>query len=75
MARLNASRSSQTGGSNALIDSALDLLDTTRPLLGVGGGVLLQAGAASIDIGYRYKQILTGDYAGGHSERWAGTST
>ena len=61
VARLNASRSGQTGGSDALIDSALDLVDTTRPLLGVGGGVLLRAGPASIDIGYRYKQILTGD--------------
>ena len=58
-ATLRAARSD--GGSDALIDSALDLVDTTRPLLGVGGGVLLQAGAASIDIGYRYKQILTGD--------------
>jgi hypothetical protein len=60
-ARLNARISGLGGQSNAIIDSALDLLDNTRPIFGVGGGVLLRAGPASIDIGYRYKQISPGD--------------
>jgi opacity protein-like surface antigen len=60
-ARLNARVSGLGGQSNAIIDSALDLVDGTRPIVGVGGGVLLRAGPASIDIGYRYKQISPGD--------------
>jgi len=29
-------------------------------MLGVGGGVLLQGGPVHVDLGYRYKRILTG---------------
>jgi opacity protein-like surface antigen len=60
-ARLNAGVSGLGGRSNAIIDAGLSLIDSTRPMLGVGGGVLLQAGPASIDIGYRYKQISAGN--------------
>jgi len=59
-ARLNA-EAAGLDGSNQFIDAALDQIDTTRPIAGVGGGVLLQAGPVSFDVGYRYKQIFAGD--------------
>jgi len=40
--------------------AALNLIDTRDPMLGVGGGVLLQGGPVHVDLGYRYKRILTG---------------
>ena len=64
-ARLNAGVSGLNGGNNVLIDTALNSIDTTRPMLGVGGGVLLQAGPVSFDIGYRYKNISAGDSLAG----------
>ena len=60
-ARLNASLSGLGGRTDAIIDTALGLLNTTRPMLGVGTGVLLQGGPISVDLGYRYKKISTGD--------------
>jgi opacity protein-like surface antigen len=68
VARLNARVSGLGGQSNAIIDSAVDLVDNTRPIFGVGGGVLLRAGPASIDIGYRYKQISPGETLGALNE-------
>jgi opacity protein-like surface antigen len=62
-ARLNAGLSGLGGRTDAIIDTALDLLNTTRPVLGVGTGVLIQGGPLSVDIGYRYKQISAGTLA------------
>src|SRR5688572_27193570 len=42
---------------DALIRAALDLVDTSDPLYGVGGGVMLQGGPLRFDVGYRYKYI------------------
>jgi hypothetical protein len=44
---------------DALIRAALNLVDTRDPLIGAGGGVLMRAGALNIDLGYRYKRIIT----------------
>jgi opacity protein-like surface antigen len=60
-ARLNAGLSGLGGRTDAIIDTALGLLNTTRPVLGVGTGVLIQGGPLSVDIGYRYKQISAGN--------------
>jgi opacity protein-like surface antigen len=60
-ARLNASLSGLGGRTDALVETALNLLDTTRPMLGVGTGVLFQGGPLSVDIGYRYKKISPGN--------------
>ena len=60
-ARLNAGLSGLGGRTDAIIDTALGLLNTTRPVLGVGTGVLIQGGPVSVDIGYRYKQISAGN--------------
>lgn len=40
---------------------ALDFLDSTKPMLGAGGGVVVQGGPLSIDLGYRYNKILAGN--------------
>jgi opacity protein-like surface antigen len=36
----------------------LGLTDTRDPMVGAGGGVLIQAGALHFDVGYRYKRIM-----------------
>lgn len=41
-----------------VIDGVLGFLDRTEPLLGVGGGVIVQGGPLVLDLGYRYKKIL-----------------
>jgi opacity protein-like surface antigen len=53
------------GGINATVDAiantALDLFNRNEPMLGVGGGVLLQGGPLVVDLGYRYKKLYVGD--------------
>ena len=60
-ARLNAGFSGLSGTTGALVDAALGMLGTTQPTLGAGAGVVLQGGPVSVDIGYRYKQIASGN--------------
>ena len=60
--RLNASLS---GRRRHAFDTSSLRVNTTRPTFGAGGGVLLDAGPVSIDIGYRYKQ----DHAWRHRHR------
>jgi hypothetical protein len=43
------------------VNGALGFFGETEPLLGVGGGVLVQGGPVFLDVGYRYKKILVGD--------------
>jgi opacity protein-like surface antigen len=49
-----------TGG-DSFINTALGFVDSTKPLLGVGGGVLVQGGPVFVDLGYRYKKIYASD--------------
>jgi opacity protein-like surface antigen len=44
-----------------LVDNALALMNRTEPLLGVGGGVVVQGGPLVLDVGYRYKTIRAGN--------------
>jgi opacity protein-like surface antigen len=44
---------------DAIVRAALNLVDTRDPLVGVGGGILMQGGPLQFDVGYRYKRILT----------------
>jgi len=46
---------------DSIINTALGFMDRTEPLLGVGGGVILQGGPMFVDLGYRYKKILAED--------------
>jgi opacity protein-like surface antigen len=48
-------------GADGIVNTALGFFDRTDPLLGVGGGVIVQGGPAFIDLGYRYKKILASD--------------
>jgi opacity protein-like surface antigen len=48
-------------GVDGIVNTALGLLDRTDPLLGVGGGMIVQGGPVFVDVGYRYKKILAGD--------------
>jgi hypothetical protein len=43
---------------NALVRAALNLVDTRDPLVGAGGGILVQGGPLRLDVGYRYKRIM-----------------
>jgi hypothetical protein len=58
MARLSTGLSGFGGRTDVLVNTGLAFLNRTEPLLGVGGGVLLEGGPLALDIGYRYKQIL-----------------
>ncbi|MGE4053258.1 MAG: hypothetical protein AB7F99_00550 [Vicinamibacterales bacterium] len=61
MARLNARVAGFDGPVDVITNTALRFLDTTKPLLGVGGGVIVQGGPVFVDLGYRYKQVMAGD--------------
>lgn len=43
---------------DAIVRAALNIVDTRDPMVGAGGGILLQGGPLRIDLGYRYKRIL-----------------
>ena len=60
-AKLNAGVSGLGGSTGAIVNTALNLIDSTRPMLGVGGGVLFQSGPISLDLGYRFKKISAGN--------------
>jgi hypothetical protein len=57
IARLSTGLSGFDGRTDAVIDAGLAFLNGTEPLLGAGGGVLLERGPLSLDLGYRYKKI------------------
>jgi opacity protein-like surface antigen len=46
---------------DAIVNAGLGFLGRTEPLLGAGGGVVVQGGPVFLDLGYRYKRILAGD--------------
>jgi len=46
---------------DVIINTALQFLDRTEPLVGAGAGLVLEAGPAVVDLGYRYKKIRTGN--------------
>jgi len=61
MARLSTGFGGLGGRTGPIVDASLRLLARTEPLLGVGGGVMLQGGPLLLDLGYRYKKIVAGD--------------
>lgn len=60
-ARLDAGLSGFGGRTDAIINTATNLINSTRPMLGAGAGILFQGGPLSLDIGYRYKKISAGN--------------
>jgi hypothetical protein len=63
IARLHTGLTGIGGRSEPIIDAGLGFLNRTEPLLGVGGGVLIEGGPLALDLGYRYKKIMTGGLA------------
>lgn len=57
-ARLSTRVSGIGSTGTAIADAALTFFDRTDPLLGVGGGVIVQGGPLFVDLGYRYKKVL-----------------
>ncbi len=49
------------GRIGAIANAGLSFLGTTEPMFGGGGGVIVQGGPLTFDIGYRYKRISAGD--------------
>jgi outer membrane protein with beta-barrel domain len=60
IARLTPRLSGIGGRADAIVDAGLAFLNRTEPMLGAGGGVLVQGGPVTLDVGYRYKKILAG---------------
>jgi hypothetical protein len=58
LARLRTGLTGLGGRTDAAIAIGLSFLNRTEPLLGVGGGVLLEGGPFALDVGYRYKKIM-----------------
>lgn len=46
---------------DSIVNTALGLLDSNEPMLGVGGGVIVQGGPVFVDLGYRYRKIYASD--------------
>lgn len=49
------------GPGDDFVNGVLGVFDRNEPLLGVGGGVIVQGGPVFLDLGYRYKRIMAGD--------------
>ena len=58
IARLSTTLSGFGGRTDAVIDAGLAFLNRTDPMLGLGGGVVLQRGPLALDVGYRYKKVM-----------------
>lgn len=70
-ARLSTGLSGINGRADAIIDTGLNFLNRTEPMLGAGAGVVLQGGPIALDVGYRYKKIMASGASallnGGHA--------
>ena len=60
-ARLRTGFNGAGSTADAVVNTALRFLDRTEPMVGAGGGVVVQGGPVFLDLGYRYKKILAGD--------------
>jgi hypothetical protein len=60
-ANLNTGVSGLDGEVAEYVNIAVNVLNSTHGMLGVGGGFLVQGGPLSLDVGYRYKKINAGN--------------
>lgn len=60
-ARLRPGFNGAGSRADVLVNTAFRFFDRTEPLLGAGGGIVVQGGPVFLDLGYRYKKILAGD--------------
>jgi opacity protein-like surface antigen len=59
VARLRTDVTGLNGVPGSVLDTALNFLDRTEPMFGLGAGVVMSAGPVAVDVGYRYKHIRT----------------
>jgi len=64
MARLDFSIRGLGSTADALTQAALNFVDRTEPIAGVGGGALIRGGPVFVDLGYRYKKIFANNFIG-----------
>jgi hypothetical protein len=62
MARMNVRVDGLSATESDLLNLGLGFTNSTSPVAGIGGGVMLRAGRMSFDIGYRYKKIFARDF-------------
>jgi opacity protein-like surface antigen len=60
-ARLSTTLSGISGTGGAVVDTALNFLNRTDPMLGAGAGILVEGGPVSVDLGYRFNKIFVGN--------------
>lgn len=60
-ARLTTGFSGVGPTADPIVNAGLQFFGRNEPLVGVGGGVVLQGGPVFLDLGYRYKKIFAGD--------------
>lgn len=61
LARLRTGFSGAGSRPDAIINAGLQFLDTTRPMLGVGTGLMIEGGPVVVDLGYRFNKISAGN--------------
>jgi hypothetical protein len=61
IARLHPALSGVGSRWDPLAAAALNFLNTTEPILGFGGGLMLSGGPVVADLGYRYKKVVGSD--------------
>lgn len=49
------------GEYDGVTNAVLRVLDRTEPVAGIGGGVIIHAGRLAVDLGYRYKRVISND--------------
>ena len=61
VARLRTSVSGLGDRTDLITNAALGFLGSTQPVFGAGAGVMVQAGPAVVDLGYRFDRFGTGN--------------
>jgi hypothetical protein len=61
-ARLTTGFTGAGSTADSIVNTGLRFLDRTEPMLGAGGGVLVQGGPLVVDLGDRYEKILAGAF-------------
>jgi opacity protein-like surface antigen len=61
LARLRTGVSGIGAATDPFVNAGLEFLDSTRPMLGAGGGLLIQGGPVVVDLGYRFNKISAGN--------------
>jgi len=58
-ARLSTDIDGFGGTAYEIVETGLGYFNRTEPMFGVGGGIVFQGGPITVDVGYRYKRIVS----------------